>query len=98
MSAAVPRYMVERDFGDIGDDELLQLAIDSKRLMADGFPLVVWERSHVCADSSGRMLTYCVYSAPTEAMVRDHAGALGRHEVRSIYEIVGDVTPDSLPA
>jgi hypothetical protein len=30
-------------------------------------------------------------------MVRDHAGKLGSHRIKGIYEIAGDVTPEDFP-
>ena len=43
------------------------------------------------------MITYCVYEAPTEDVVREHAGDLGKHTIESISEIAGDVTPADFP-
>ena len=40
--------------------------------------------------------TFCVYEAPDEDTVREHAQLLGEHEY-VIQEIVGDVTPDDFP-
>jgi hypothetical protein len=42
-------------------------------------------------------MTYCVYEAPTEEMVRDHSRDLGRHTIDAIHEIAGDVTPQDFP-
>ena len=39
----------------------------------------------------------CIYGAPSEEMVREHAQRLGDHSVVAIYEIAGDVTPDDFP-
>ncbi len=41
--------------------------------------------------------TFCVYSAPTEDVVRQHSSRLGQHRIDSIDEIVGDVTPADFP-
>ena len=48
-------------------------------------------------DSEGKVKTYCVYRAPNEEAVREHSIALGNHEVDTLYEIAGDVTPADFP-
>jgi len=42
--------------------------------------------------------TFCIYGAPSEQVVREHATRLGQHKLDSIDEIVGDVTPADFPA
>jgi hypothetical protein len=49
-------------------------------------------------DSDGRPRSYCVYSAPSEQMVREHGQALGDHFIEEIFEIAGDVSPDDFPS
>jgi hypothetical protein len=39
------------------------------------------------------VLTFCVYGAPNEEMIREHAEAFGSHTVSRIYELLEDVTP-----
>jgi hypothetical protein len=48
-------------------------------------------------DDDGLVVTYCVYEAPNEAMVREHSTRLGRHEIAGLQEIAGDVTPADFP-
>ena len=57
----------------------------------------MWEHSHVVLDNDGTPKSFCVYDAPSEEVVREHAERLGDHFVNAIYEIVGDVTPDDFP-
>ena len=57
----------------------------------------MWEHSHVVIDENGTPKSYCVYAAPSEQMVRDHAGLLGDHSIQEIYEIAGDVSPADFP-
>jgi hypothetical protein len=45
----------------------------------------------------GTPKSYCVYAAPSEEMVREHAALLGDHFIQEIYEIAGDVSPDDFP-
>ena len=69
----------------------------SRTLIETKFKDIVWEHSHVVVDSEGKVKTYCVYRAPSEDAVREHSIALGNHEVDTLYEIAGDVTPEDFP-
>jgi hypothetical protein len=48
-------------------------------------------------DDDGRVRTYCVYSAPSEEVVRQHSKLLGSHQIDALEEIAGDVTPADFP-
>jgi hypothetical protein len=89
----MPRYMVERSFGEISDEEMLASAVRSDQIIRDDFPDIIWEHSHVCVDDSGDIVTFCVYDAPDPDAVRAHASALGGHTIKRIFEIADDVTP-----
>jgi hypothetical protein len=92
----MPRYLIERDFGSIGEDEMQEIAARSKVTGAEHFPDIVWEHSHVCSDDAGAVKGFCVYSAPSAELLQEHADRVGGHVVTRIYEIVGDLTPDSV--
>jgi hypothetical protein len=92
----MPRYVVERSY-TVEEAEVPTVATRSKRLARDHYPEIVWEHSHVVVDDAGRPKSFCIYAAPTETMVREHADRLGDHTIVAIYEIAGDVTPDDFP-
>ena len=92
----MPRYVIERNFGLIDDDEMQELAARSKLVGIEQFPDIEWEHSHVCSDDDGAIKTFCVYEAPSEERVREHAARMGRHVVMHVYEIAGDITPDEI--
>jgi hypothetical protein len=92
----VPRYLVERTY-TVDQDRLPAVATRSRRLGRDQFPEIVWEHSHVVMDAQGTLKSFCVYDAPSEAMVREHSKQLGDHFVEQIFEIAGDVTPEDFP-
>jgi Protein of unknown function (DUF4242) len=92
----MPRYIIERAY-TVDEGEVPAVATRSKRIAYDHFPQIVWEHSHVVVDSDGTPKSFCVYDAPTEDMVREHADRLGDHRIVAIYEIAGDVTPDDFP-
>ena len=89
----MPRYVVERNFGAISDDDMLAAAALSDQLITERFPEIDWEHSHIVATDDGEIITYCVYGAPTEEMIREHAEAFGSHTITNVFEIVDDVTP-----
>lgn len=88
----MPRYLIERDFGKAVEEDMLRLGSRSKRVAAEGFPDIKWEHSHVVSDDS-TIKTFCVYEAPNEERLRQHAQQVGEHAVTHIYEITGDITP-----
>jgi hypothetical protein len=68
----MPRYVIERNY-TVEEAEVPVVATRSKRLVQDNFPEIVWEHSHVVLDDDGTPKSFCIYDAPTEAMVREHA-------------------------
>jgi Nickel responsive protein SCO4226-like len=92
----MPRFVIERAY-TVDEADVPVVATRSKRLARDHYPEITWEHSHVVIDTDGTPKSFCVYAAPTEAIVRDHAERLGDHSVVAVYEIAGDVTPDDFP-
>jgi hypothetical protein len=92
----MPRFVIERAY-TVDEADVPVVATRSKRLARDHYPEITWEHSHVVIDNDGTPKSFCVYAAPTEAIVRDHAERLGDHSVVAVYEIAGDVTPDDFP-
>ena len=60
----MPRYVIERDFGKVSEDEMQEVAARSKVTGSDHFPDITWEHSHVCADDDGAIKSFCVYARP----------------------------------
>jgi Protein of unknown function (DUF4242) len=92
----VPRYLVVRTF-DVGEEDMPEVGRRSNEVIQNGYPQIVWEHSHVVVNEDGKVMTYCVYEAPDEDTVRNHAVDLGRHTVDAVHEIAGDVTPANFP-
>ncbi len=92
----MPKFLIERKF-HVGQDRMPEVGRRSRQLTEDQFPEITWHHSHVAIDDDGGVKTFCVYEAPTETVVRDHAKELGLHDVQAIYEIAGDVTPADFP-
>ena len=65
-------------------------------LIEERFPEITWEHSHVVATDEGEIVTFCIYGAPSEEMIREHAKAFGSHMITNLYELLDDVTPDEI--
>jgi uncharacterized protein DUF4242 len=89
----MPRYVIERNFGTISDEDMLAASALSGELIAERYPEIAWEHSHVVATDDGEIVTFCIYGAPSEEMIREHAEAFGSHSISNVYELVDDVTP-----
>ncbi len=92
----MPRYVIERDFGLVDEAEMMEIVMLAKAVGLEHFPDITWEHSHVCADVAGTITSFCVYEAPSPSRLREHADRLGRHSVKTIHEVIGDITPDDL--
>lgn len=92
----MPKYLIERSW-DVEEAEMPAVGRRSRQIMAEQFPDIVWDHSHVVVDELGTLKSFCVYAAPDEQTVRRHADLLGSHVIDHVYEIGGDVTPDDFP-
>lgn len=89
----MPRYMLKRIWGPATEAEMLDNALRSKRVRNDRFLDITWEHSHVVADDDGRVISYCVYEAPSVERVLEHASATGGHFVDDVLPLTDDVVP-----
>jgi len=90
------RYLIIRRF-DVAEEEMPEVGRRSRRTIEDSYPEITWEHSHVIVGGDGTVMTYCIYDAPDEDMLRAHASDLGNHTIDGIHEIAGDVTPADFP-
>jgi hypothetical protein len=88
--------MIVRAF-DCGEQQMPQVGRKSRELLENEFGEVTWEHSHVVVDDTGKVRTFCVYDAPNKDAVVAHSEKLGMHNLTSIDEIAGDVTPADFP-
>lgn len=85
----MPKYVIEREIpgaGDLTADQLQAVSQTSCGVLNEMGPTIQWVQSFVTADK-----IYCVYIAPDEAAVREHAERGGFpanciSEVRSIID------------
>ena len=93
----MPRYVVERVWDDLDEEQMKGVGFRSNRVKAENFPDITWEHSHVVTDDAGTIKSFCIYDAPNPEMIREHSVLLGDHHIDHIYEIGGDITPGDFP-
>jgi hypothetical protein len=92
----MPRYLIVRRFS-VDEAEMPNVGRRSREIVENELPEITWEHSHVVVEPDGNVMTYCVYEAPSEDVVREHSKRLGRHQVEALHEIAGDVSPADFP-
>jgi len=88
----MPQYVIERDLpgaGSLSPQELQGVAQKSCGVLRDLGPQIQWEHSYVTGDK-----IYCIYSAPNEQMVRDHAtqGGFPANKISEVKTIISPAT------
>ena len=71
----MPRYVIEREVpgaGQLTDDQLRELSLRSLGVLEGLGPKIQWIHSYVTDNK-----VYCVYLAPDEETVREHARLTG---------------------
>ena len=90
----MPRHVIERDLPGAGllpAEELRAISRKSCEVLEDLGPQVQWLQSYVTADK-----VYCVYIAPNEEMVREHArqGGFPANRVSAVSSIIDPTTAE----
>ena len=71
----MPQFVIERDVpgaGSLSEAELREIGLRSLRTLHEMGPQIQWLHSYVTEDK-----IYCVYFAPDETSVREHAMRAG---------------------
>src|SRR5205807_1700263 len=90
------RYLIQRKFA-VEESEMPDVGRRSRVIVEQSFPEITWEHSHVIVDESGNVTTFCIYGAPDEVTVRQHADMLGQHEIELLAEIASDARSPRRP-
>jgi hypothetical protein len=90
----VPKYVIERDFagaGNLSPQELHAIAQKSCSVLKDQGPEIQWLHSYVTADK-----IYCVYIAPNEDLIRQHAqqGGFPANRISEIKSVIDPTTAE----
>ena len=91
----MPKFLIERDLpgaGKLSAAELNAISQKSCEVLRGMGPLVQWVESYVTEDK-----VYCVYIAPDEATVREHArqGGFPANRVSEVKAIIDPTTAEA---
>ena len=91
----MPKFLIEREIpgaGDLKPEELQAISQKSCGVLRDLGPEIQWVESYVTDDK-----IYCVYIAPDEAAVREHAtrGGFPANRVSEIKRMIDPTTAEA---
>jgi hypothetical protein len=90
----MPKYVIERDLpgaGKLTSDQLRGVSQKSCDVLNKLGPEIQWIHSYVTADK-----IYCIYRAPNEAMIREHAkqGGFPANKISEVATIIEPTTAE----
>ncbi|HUB30180.1 MAG TPA: DUF4242 domain-containing protein [Terracidiphilus sp.] len=91
----MPKYVIEREIpgaGDLSADQLHAISQKSCGVLRNLGPQIQWVHSYVTDNK-----IYCVYIAPNEAMVREHAqqGGFPANKISEVKSIIDPTTAEA---
>lgn len=90
----MPKYVIEREIpgaGNLKPAELQAISQKSCGVLKNLGPQIQWVHSYVTGDK-----IYCIYIAPNEAMVREHAqqGGFPASKISEIKTVIDPTTAE----
>ena len=90
----MPKYVIEREIpgaGKLSPEQLKGISQTSCGVLSKMGPQIQWVHSYVTNDK-----IYCIYNAPNEEMVREHAkqGGFPANSVSEVATIIDPVTAE----
>jgi len=90
----MPKYVIEREIpgaGDLAAEQLNGVSQRSCSVLNELGPQIQWVQSFVTGDK-----IYCVYIAPNEEMVREHAtrGGFPANKVSEVKNVIDPTTAE----
>jgi hypothetical protein len=90
----MPKFVIERDIpgvGNLKEADLQGISAKSCSVLRDLVPDIQWIHSYVTADK-----IYCIYSARSEEIVREHAarGGFPADAVNRVYAVIDPTTAE----
>ena len=86
----MPKYVIEREIpgaGSFSPEKLKEISQTSCGVLNKMGPQIQWVQSYVTGDK-----IYCIYNAPNEEMVREHAKQ-GGFPANSVSEVKAMIDP-----
>ena len=90
----MPKYVIEREIpgaGQLTAEQLKAISQTSCGVLSNMGPQIQWVQSYVTTDK-----IYCVYNAPNEEMIREHArqGGFPANSVSKVSAIIDPTTAE----
>jgi len=90
----MPKYVIERDIPGVGAstaEALKAVSRTSCNVLNELGPSIQWLHSYVTGDK-----IYCVYSAPNEDLIREHArrGGFPANSIAEVKTMIGPATAE----
>jgi len=90
----MPKYVIEREIpgaGNLSAEQLKSISQTSCGVLSNMGPQIQWVNSFVTGDK-----IYCIYIAPNEAMVREHAsqGGFPANSVSQVMTVIDPTTAE----
>ncbi len=90
----MPKYVIEREIpaaGNLTKEQLKSISQTSCGVLSEMGPKIQWINSFVTQDK-----VYCIYIAPNEEMVREHAkrGGFPANSVSEVMEVIDPTTAE----
>jgi Nickel responsive protein SCO4226-like len=87
----MPQYVIEREIpgaGQMSEDEIKQVSKKSLQVLGEMGAKIRWLHSYVTDDK-----IYCVYLAPDEATIREHAqkGGFPANRISKVRKLIDPV-------
>ncbi len=91
----MPKYVIERDVpgaGELTGEQLQGIAQTSCGVLSNLGPQIQWVESYVTDDK-----IYCVYVAPDEEMIREHAkqGGFPVTRISEVKQVIDPTTAET---
>ena len=90
----MPKYVIERDIpgaGNLSTEELQAISQKSCSVLNQMGPQIQWVQSYVTGDK-----VYCVYIAPNEEMIKEHAqqGGFPANRISEVKSLIDPTTAE----
>ncbi|EEF81090.1 DUF4242 domain-containing protein [Methylophaga thiooxydans] len=91
----MPKFIIEREIpgaGDLTKEDLTGISQKSCSILKDMGPQIQWVHSYVTEDK-----VYCVYNAPDEKTIMDHAetGGFPANKITQVRNMIDPTTAES---
>jgi len=90
----MPQYVIEREIagaGSLSHDQLHAISQSSCAVLHELGPDIQWVQSYVTDDK-----IYCIYRAPSEELVREHAtrGGFPANSIAQVHAVIDPTTAE----